>query len=216
MKATVKKAQGTVNATIELRGVTLEEYQNILSYILSVDPDAFQDDASECVIASEAPVRENPAGNVKPKYIGPDKRLDILNRLFEDYVARTEYYKLEDLTFEEIVEHIPELFDIRANAFGNRYRTIQRNGGYTFLKVRTAPLRRTNIYRIPIRKNTYGRLIQKGRKDARLTQKELADLIRVPVELVRGLESGKFIPSKNSLSLLKDALGNDIFDELEC
>lgn len=215
MKATVKKAQGTVNATIELRGVTLEAYQNILNYILSVDPDAFRDDASECAIASEAPVPENPAGNVKPKYAGPDKRLDILDRLLEDYVARTEDYKLVDLTFEEIIEHIPELDGVRASAFSNRYRTIQRNGGYTFLKVRTAPLSRINIYRIPIWKMTYGHLIAKARQKTRLSQKELADMIRVPIEALRGWESGKFIPSQLSQTLLKVALGNDIFDELE-
>lgn len=215
MKAVIGKLETAVNATIELRGVKLEAYQDILNYILKVDPDAFRDDASECTITSEVPVPENPAGNVKPRYAGPDKRLDILDRLFEDYAVRTEDYKLVDLTFEEIVERIPELGGIRANAFGNRYRTIQRNGGYTFLKVRTAPLRRTNIYRIPIWKMTYGHLIAKARRNARLSQKELADMIRVPIEALHGWESGKFIPSLLSQSLLKTALGNDIFDELE-
>lgn len=211
MKATVKELTSTVNATIELRGISLEAYQDILNYILKVDPGAFQDAESECMEVRDASGEER-----KPKYAGPDGRLDILDRLFEDYAKAPADYRLENLTFEEISGLVPEFDGVGAIAFGQRYRKLQRKRCCIAMKVVVDARRRANVYTIPVRRGkTCGYLIETARKEAGLSRRELSDMIHVPVDALAAWESDRFVPSELSIGLLKNALGNDIFDRIE-
>jgi len=54
---------------------------------------------------------------------------------------------------------------------------------------------------------TVGRLIQKGRQDKKLTQKELATKINEKPQIVNDYEAGRAIPNQQVLGKLERALG---------
>lgn len=211
-------SEARINATIELTDLTEETYRDIVAFINARTSGAPEKNAAA---AESKPATPMPADDVPKTTITTQKRSRLsekLEALVNDQQKNPDGYEMVPMSCHDWLAAHPEDAEFSSRAIGctmSKYlqeaQTIygKSPAGYS------AIIRRWFVP-VPVRKsNPMGDAIRAGRKENRITVKELAELIEYPADVVKKWESGEYTPSCDGLAAMKLVLGEKWFEDLK-
>ena len=228
VNANFTTSSARVNARIELTDIRQSTYDRIVSFIT----DAVNRERNAEGRPSIEPVRVMSEGSLPKKTVQTKKLIDSIKEqlsgiedLYLSYVTDSNKakYDLIYMRTEEFMEAFPEYKGMSMIGVGRKLSSMiklyeDEVGPMKELLVKFSTGKSSGYartYPIPVRKTTYGSLIQKARLDNQLNIKDFSNLIGYDVGVIKMWENDMATPSTEAIESIKKLVDSHAFDALE-
>jgi hypothetical protein len=150
-----------------------------------------------------------------------DERIDEILDLYMDYKSQPKNYDLVKMTTHEFIENNPVYEGCSPIAVGKKltkiahdYADIIPEPEVTIGKTPGGSPSKLMVYRVPVRKTTYGSLIKKCREQNGLSVRDFSDLTGYDIGLVKSWEDDMKTPSNEAIANIEQICGGHVFDAM--